>query len=274
MPNPFPSPSDLVAALRWQIELGADEAILDQPVDRFTLPTSPPARRRDPGAGPVPAPAGRPEPRRASAPAMAGTAMEAPSPALVAASCDSLEALHAAMAEFDGCALKKGARSLVFADGIPGARVMIIGEAPGREEDMKGKPFVGRSGQLLDRMFAAIGLSRTAADPAHGLYITNTVPWRPPQNREPSPDEIAMMKPFLMRHIALAAPRLLVLMGRPAAQTLLGTTTGITRLRGRWAEVEGIPALPMFHPAALLRDPLKKRETWADLLALKARLEP
>ena len=149
---------------------------------------------------------------------------------------------------------------------------MVVGEAPGRDEDREGKPFVGRSGQLLDKMFLAIGLTRTAAEPGKAIYITNTLPWRPPQNRDPSADEIAMMLPFLRRHIELAAPKVIVTMGNAATKTLLDTTVGITRMRGTWGEALGIPVLPMFHPAALLRDPLKKRQAWADLLSLKSRL--
>ena len=170
------------------------------------------------------------------------------------------------MEAFSHCDLKLGASQLVFADGRPGARVMIVGEAPGRDEDRAGRPFVGRAGQLLDRMLAAIGLGRDAS-----VYITNVMPWRPPQNRDPRPEEIAMMKPFLARHVALAAPDLLVLVGNISCQAVLGKR-GITRLRGTWQEALGRPALPMLHPAYLLRQPLAKRETWADLLALQARL--
>jgi DNA polymerase len=147
---------------------------------------------------------------------------------------------------------------------------MLVGEAPGRDEDMAGKPFVGRAGQLLDKMLAAIDMGRTSEDAP--VYITNVLPWRPPQNRDPKPDEIAMMKPFLMRHIALAKPEVLVLIGNWSCQTLLGKR-GITRLRGTWATAAGLPALPMFHPAYLLRSPEFKREAWADLLNLKAHLD-
>jgi len=247
------SSHDALAALSWQLEAGVDEAILDTPQDRFAENVKKPAAAAKPEgavAGPV----------------------ETPTAAL-AAQAQDLDALRATMAAFEGCALKKGAKNLVFADGLPQAHVMIVGEAPGRDEDAQGKPFVGRSGQLLDKMFAAIGLNRTAEDPATAIYITNTLPWRPPQNRDPSTEELAMMFPFLLRHIQLAQPRVLVAMGNPANRALLQTTTGITRLRGQWQEFDGIPLLPMFHPAALLRDPLKKREAWADLLALRARLQ-
>ena len=183
----------------------------------------------------------------------------------------SLEVLRAEIETFPHCDLRRGARSLVFSDCNPAARLMIVGEAPGRDEDIQGKPFVGRAGQLLDRMFDAIGMGRDHADASQALYITNILPWRPPQNRDPSPEEMAMMLPFVMRHIELAAPEVVVLMGNIACGGLLGRRD-ITRLRGQRQEVLGRPALPMFHPAHLLRQPAKKRETWADLLALKARL--
>ncbi|RMF36854.1 MAG: uracil-DNA glycosylase [Alphaproteobacteria bacterium] len=247
-----PDHADLTL-LAWMVEMGADEAIGAEPVNRYAAPKPAPARRRKP------APEAPPDP--------------VASAAGIAAACTSLSELAEALAAFEGCALKKGARTCVFADGNPAARLMVIGEAPGREEDRIGKPFVGRSGQLLDRMLAAIGLRRDDPDPAHAVYITNVLPWRPPENREPSTDEIAMMKAFLIRHIELADPDFLLLMGRSAAATLLGTTIGITRLRGKWGEVLGRPALPTFHPAALLRNPLQKRPVWADLLALQARME-
>jgi uracil-DNA glycosylase len=148
----------------------------------------------------------------------------------------------------------------------------VIGEAPGREEDREGLPFVGRSGQLLDRMLAAIGLSRRAEDPRAGAYITNVLPWRPPQNRDPSGDEAAKMLPFLFRHIELARPEFLLLLGSPAARAVLGGEFGVTRLRGKWHEWRGVPVAVSFHPAAVLRDPAKKREVWADLLMLRERM--
>lgn len=236
--------------LRWQVELGVDCCALDAPVDRYALET-----QRAPA---VKAPAVQP-----AGPVEVDPVAEAKAAATAAA---DLDALKAAMTAFDLCELKKGARNLVFADGVPGARVMIVGEAPGRDEDREGRPFVGRAGQLLDKMLAAIDLSR-----AESVYITNVLPWRPPQNREPKPDEIAMMRPFLERHIALAQPDIMMVMGNISCQALLGKR-GITRLRGQWDEVLGCPALPMFHPAYLLRNPAGKRAAWADLLAVKARL--
>jgi DNA polymerase len=147
----------------------------------------------------------------------------------------------------------------------------VLGEAPGREEDMEGRPFVGAAGQLLDRMFAAIGLSRESPDLERALYITNVIPWRPPGNREPSPEEIAMMRPFVERHIALAAPEIVVLMGNVSCSAVLGAK-GILRLRGTWTTALGLPVMPMAHPAYLLRNPVAKREAWADLLAIQAKL--
>jgi len=241
------------ALLDWQIELGATDAIGDAPVDRYALPDTAPKAKKAPAA---PKPAAKPT--QADPVAVAQAA---------ARSAGSLEQLRAAMDVFDLCDLKKGARQLVFADGAPGARVMIIGEAPGREEDREGKPFVGRAGQLLDRMLAAIDLDRT-----ENVYITNVLPWRPPQNRDPKPEEIGMMKPFLERHIALAKPDVLVVMGNISCQAVLGKR-GITRLRGQWSQALDLPVIPMFHPAYLLRQPQMKRQAWADLLELKAHLE-
>jgi DNA polymerase len=253
------------ALLEWMVELGADEPIGEAPVNRY-------AETAEPAAAPAPAPGTAPA---AAAPAPApGPAPEVAGPAAAdraAAAAADLPALKAALAGFEHCELKRGARNLVFADGVPGAAVMILGEAPGRDEDREGRPFVGRAGRLLDAMFAAIGLSRTGTG-AGALYITNVVPWRPPQNRTPTAEEIAMMRPFVARHVALADPKLLVVMGNTACAAAFGRT-GITRFRGAWDEAFGRPALPMLHPAYLLRTPAAKRETWADLLTLKARLK-
>ena len=168
-------------------------------------------------------------------------------------------------------ALADLSENLVFGEGPPGADVMIVGEAPGEDEDLSGRPFVGRAGQLLDRMLAAIDLGRDAQAVENAVYITNVLPWRPPQNRDPKPEEIAMLLPFLQRHVELVDPQVVVLMGNISCQAGLGRR-GITRLRGNWAEAYGRPALPMFHPAYLLPNPHAKREAWADLLELKARL--
>lgn len=249
------------ALLEWQVELGATEAIGDAPVDRYALAPVKPS----PAPAAVPQTPQPPQPQVREAVNAVLVAQEA------AEMVQDLGALATAMEAFDHCEMKRGARSFVFCDGDPKARVMIVGEAPGREEDRAGKPFVGRAGQLLDKMFAAIGLARAETDPQSALYITNVLPWRPPSNRTPETEEIAMMLPFLQRHIALAAPDILVVMGNTPLQALLGKT-GITRLRGQWAEVMGRPCLPMVHPAYLLRNPIAKREAWADLLALQARL--
>jgi len=251
-----------LAALDWQIELGATEAIGDDPVMRYEAAVETPQVV---------------VPKDTSAPTPAAAIADTPDDGIAeatraAAGAGDLAQLRTALGRFEQCDLKKGARNLVFADGNPAARVMIIAEAPGRDEDLAGLPFVGQAGQMLDKMFAAIDLSRTGEPADQAIYITNVLPWRPPQNRNPEPDEIAMMLPFVNRHIALAAPDFIVLMGNIACQALLGKT-GITRLRGQWATVQGVPALPMFHPAYLLRTPAAKREAWADLLALKARLK-
>lgn len=258
-----------LALLAWQLELGADEAVADAPVDRYRLTEEP-----------IPGQPGR----RVAAPAAASAASAAAGPLPPVATADpvsvarglaagagDIAALAQAMAGFDLCDLRRGARNFVFADGDRRARVMIVGEAPGREEDLEGRPFVGAAGQLLDRMLAAIGLARDAPSPDRAVYITNVLPWRPPANRTPEPAEIAMFLPFLQRHVELAAPEVLVLMGNTPCQALLGRG-GITRIRGQWTEALGRPVLPMTHPAYLLRTPEAKREAWADLLSLKARL--
>ncbi|MCR9114261.1 MAG: uracil-DNA glycosylase [Rhodobacteraceae bacterium] len=242
--------------LAWQIELGATEAIGDTPVNRYEAPEKLAKPKTAQPAAPTPSDAADP---LAEARAAASSAAD-------------LNALRDALAAYEHCDLKRGARNLVFSDGHPQARVMIIGEAPGRDEDLQAKPFVGRAGQLLDRMLAAIGMDRATDAPETAVYITNVLPWRPPQNRDPKPEEIAMMLPFVERHVQLIDPACVVLMGNISCQAGLGKR-GITRLRGAWAEAYGKPALPMFHPAYLLRNPAAKREAWADLLELQARIE-
>ncbi|WP_075995872.1 uracil-DNA glycosylase [Salaquimonas pukyongi] len=189
----------------------------------------------------------------------------------LAAKADTLETLREALAAFNGCNLKLTAKNLVFADGNPEARIMLVGEAPGRDEDAQGLPFVGRSGQLLDRMLAAIGLDRTS------VYITNVLPWRPPGNRTPTPAEVEICRPFIERHIELAAPDLLVAVGGSSAKMLFQTTTGILSLRGKWQKyrVGGreVDALATLHPAYLLRQPAQKRLAWHDLLQIRAKLD-
>jgi uracil-DNA glycosylase len=255
-----------LAALGWSVEAGVDEVLLDAPVNRYELAVEAP--KAAPKAAPVVA---VPAPRAEVLPAASAVdAVQAAKAAAAAAG--SLADLHAAIAGFEHCELKKGARNTVFSDGNPAARVLVLGEAPGREEDLEGRPFVGAAGQLLDRMFAAIGLSRIATEAESALYITNVMPWRPPGNRDPDPAEIAMMVPFVERHIALVDPAVIVVMGNTPLFALTGQK-GILRARGNWAQALGRPLLPMTHPAYLLRNPIAKREAWADLLALQERLK-
>jgi len=252
------------ALLEWQIELGADECISDAPVDCYALPVKQPKPER-PASEQPPA---KPHLTRGPVALAQGDPVAAARQAAAAA--DTLEALRKAIEDFDLCAFKRGARNMVFADGIPGAPVMIVGEVPSREEDRTGTPFTGPAGDLLDRMFAAIDMGRTHQSAP--LYLVNTLPWRLPNARDPRPEDIAMMAPFLERHIALANPKVLVLMGNSACEALLGAR-GIARLRGQWTRAVDKPALPMLHPNALMRDRAAKREAWADLLMLKTAVD-
>jgi uracil-DNA glycosylase len=258
-----------LALLRWYVAMGADEAIGEEPANRLAPPTAvtpkPPVAPRPPAVRPVAA-----SPPRDLAESMAEAAQSA---RRLAERAETVTALAETIARFEGCALKQTATNTVFADGNPRAPVMIIGEAPGADEDRLGRPFVGRAGQLLDRMLAAIGLDRER------VLITNVVYWRPPGNRTPTTAEIASCLPFVLRHVALVRPRILVLCGATAAGALLPGGQGITRLRGRWFDLEipglaePVPTLPMFHPSFLLRTPERKREAWRDLLALRTRLD-
>jgi uracil-DNA glycosylase family 4 len=268
-----------LALLKLYIEWGADEAIEPTPQSRLgatllrpATPAQKPSQSSPPAAAPQlseqPIPAFRtaPAPARALGPMDQAAVLSAREAARAA---PDLAALKEALARFDGVSLSRTATNLVFADGNSKAKVMLVGEAPGADEDRLGLPFVGVSGQLLDRMMATIGLDRTS------FYITNVCLWRPPGNRKPTDLELAAQKPFVERHIELVAPKVLVLVGAAAAQGLLGTTEGITRLRGRWFQYtlgesgQTIPAMPIFHPAYLLRQPAQKRETWRDLLKLR-----
>jgi uracil-DNA glycosylase len=268
----------LLALLEFYAEAGVEAALDEMPHDRFApLPPSPTRQ-------PVEAPTGnapRLEPqkeRRAASPVPARQAAAlAPDQAALAArvqakTAATLAQLEALLASFEGCGLRLTAKNLVFADGNPEGRIMFVGEAPGADEDRIGKPFVGRSGQLLDRMLAAIGLDRSA------VYIANVVPWRPPGNRTPTPQEVAICKPFIDRQIELADPDILVCLGGPAAQTLLNLKEGILRSRGRWfpyrTERREIRGFATLHPAYLLRQPLQKRLAWRDFRALKRALQP
>jgi DNA polymerase len=254
--------------LDWLIEAGADEALSETPIDRFAVAAAPPA------AAPAPvraAPVRMELPRAPMPNAVVPSAAAAKSAREIAAASTTLDELRAAVEAFDGCQLKVTAKHTVFADGHPDAPVMLIGEAPGRDEDLQGLPFVGRSGQLLDRMLNAIGLDRAAS-----AYITNVIFWRPPGNRPPTPEEAAICAPFLVRHIELKQPKVLVLLGGTPVKHILNIDDGITKIRGRWGRyvlngVE-IPALPTFHPAYLLRQPAAKRLAWQDLVNLKLKL--
>ena len=260
-----------LALLRWYVEMGADEAIGVEAADRLAPP---PAEMLPPA---IPAPIRRQSPRLVPAappPALTESLGEAAQSARrLASGAASVAALAALVAGFDGCPLKRTATNTVFIDGNPAAPVMIIGEAPGADEDRIGRPFVGRAGQLLDRMLAAIGLDRS------GVLITNVIYWRPPGNRTPTAAEIASCLPFVFRLIALVHPKVLVLSGGTAAGALLAQSQGITRLRGRWFDLavpgldQPVPTLPVFHPSFLLRAPERKREAWRDLLSLRARLD-
>jgi DNA polymerase len=265
------------ALLRWYIEQGVDEAIGEEPIDRFAAP--PPAPTAATVAPSTPT-ARAPTPLRAPpapAPARAPVPLESPQlvedARMLSEGCSTLAELEAAIRGFEGCALKRTAKNTVFADGTAGAPVMIVGEAPGADEDRLGKPFVGVSGQLMDRMMASIGLTRDG-----GFYITNILFWRPPGNRTPTTAEQGMCLAFTRRHIELAKPKVLVLAGGVAVKAVLDTTEGITRLRGKWTSFtlgDGttIPTMPTFHPAYLLRTPASKRQSWQDLLAIDKKLK-
>ena len=260
-PDRAPTVHELLA---FYLEAGVDCALMDEPVNRVSDDSV--AAARDPRPQ---APAVRTAP--AAMPIARGDAAPAPDVAIhsareAARTAPSLEVLRAMLEQFDGCALKSTATRLVFADGNPQARVMFVGEAPGREEDIEGLPFVGRSGQLLNRMIAAIGLDRTKA------YIANVIPWRPPGNRTPTPQETQICLPFIQRQIELVNPDVLVTLGNPSTQTLLSTREGIMKTRGRWFDYDTgtrtIKAMATFHPAYLLRSPSYKRLAWQDLRAI------
>jgi uracil-DNA glycosylase family 4 len=254
-----------VQVLRWWSEAGVDLAMDEEPHDRFAEPppAAPPVRLAPTALAPRPAP--RIEQAAAAQPDEAARSAKA-----LAAGAATLEELKNSLDNFDACGLKATATQLVFSDGAPNARLMLVGEAPGGDEDRVGRPFVGRAGQLLDRMLAAIGLDRTK------VYIANVVPWRPPGNRTPTLQETAICLSFIQRQIELVDPDLLVCLGASSAQTLLGVKEGITRVRGQWFDYQSgertIKALAMLHPAYLLRQPAQKRAAWRDLRALARRL--
>jgi uracil-DNA glycosylase family 4 len=255
--------------IAFYLDAGADAVLGEEPVDRMAdeVPAPPVAARQPPSQVLYQKPVAK-TPAPAAAPASPEVAVMAARQA--AKNAATLDELRALLENFEGCALRATATRLVFADGNPQGRVMFVGEAPGHDEDVTGKPFVGRSGKLLDLMMAAIGLDRTMA------YVANVVPWRPPGNRTPTPQETAICLPFVRRQIELANPDILVCLGGPAMQTLLGVKDGITRTRGRWFPFDTgsreIRALATFHPAFLLRSPLQKRFAWRDFLAIKKAL--
>jgi uracil-DNA glycosylase len=263
LPEPSPNAAQLLA---FYLEAGVDCALGDTPVDRLAEPESAPAALREAAPAFIPRPMPAP-----TTPVVRAEAPPAPEAAIASAreaarTAPTLEALRELMQNFDGCALKSTATQLVFADGNPKAHVMFVGEAPGRDEDIEGLPFVGRSGKLLDRMIGAIGLDRTK------VYIANVIPWRPPGNRTPTPQETQICLPFIQRQIELVDPDVLVTLGNPSTQTLLATREGIMRTRGKWFDYDTgsrvIRALPTFHPAYLLRSPAYKRFSWQDLRAI------
>lgn len=266
------SRAELLALLDWYRSIGVDALVAETAEDRLAPRSSAPAS--------VAA-----EPPRGWPPPLPDRVEERPAPAFVAAppdeterlaraaasTCATLDELRTTLAAFEGCNLRFTATNLVFADGTPGSRVMFVGEAPGRDEDIQGLPFVGRAGQLLDQMLKAIGLDRTR------VYIANVVPWRPPGNRTPTPQETAACRPFITRQIELADPDFLVCLGNAAMRELFGTADGILKSRGKWRPYDTgtrtIRAMAMLHPAYLLRQPLHKRLSWRDLQSLKAALD-
>jgi DNA polymerase len=279
--------SDALSSLAWLVDAGADEAVLDEPVNRLKAPPHPPLEGGSKSAEQISgrglSPAAKPSPKTPSAfstlpqgegkkPVAASDSDSIGNAMAVAARCNSLAELKAALEAFDGCALKKSATNTVFADGTPDYRIMFIGEAPGRDEDRQGLPFVGRAGQLLDKMLAAIDLNRKT-----NAYITNVLNWRPPDNRDPTPEEAATCLPFLRRHIELVNPGIIILLGAVSAKYVMGKTDGIMRLRGKWLDyhVNGamVPVMPTLHPAYLLRRPVDKKLAWRDLQAIQDRIK-
>ena len=259
--------AELVSALQQQYDAGIDVALEEiglhtRPIANFEVPASLPASAPPASVQPAPAPPHSITPSPPASPAMPANGLSA---------CDSLDSLRDELARFDGCALKKTASNLVFADGNPDAELMIIGEAPGGDEDRMGLPFVGAAGQLLDKMLISVGLRRTE------VYITNILPWRPPGNRTPSTEEMQMLKPFLMRHIELKQPKIILALGGSSAKLLLDSTTGIMKLRGQVKTIstpngDTYTVLPSLHPAYLLRAPAMKKLSYQDLLQLKSLL--
>lgn len=268
------------AALQWYLDHGVDEAPLDSPVNRLGDGRISPLSDDRKEAANLPVHPASDHPVIRSSDQLLGTSQSRIEAARLAGSAQTLEELKNAIAAFEGIAIKNTATNLVFADGNASARVMLVGEAPGADEDRMGKPFVGVSGQLLDKILGSIGLARTEEDPSKSVYITNILNWRPPGNRSPSPGEIEVSLPFIERHIQLVNPAILILCGGVSAKALLGRSEGITRLRKVWhaytlqtpdlgGKSNAIKAMATFHPSYLLRTPAHKREAWADMLMLK-----
>ena len=274
--------NELIAMLAWQLDMGIDEALLDHPqtdaaplrLDQLLAVAVP--QTSDAVKMPNPASVNSGLVNSAANPALANSDAVLPEGKINAdgaalAGITSLADLQSGLAKLDDCPLKHTASNLCFADGNPGARLMIIGEAPGRDEDRMGVPFVGADGQLLDKMIASIGLDRAS------VYLTNLLPWRPPGNRSPTDEETAMLLPWLFRHVQLAKPEFVLLLGGAAAKLVLGSHDGIMKLRGRWRDVDfgdGVPrpVLASLHPAYLLRSPAQKRLAFEDLLLLVKQL--
>ncbi len=274
--------SPLISALTWHIDAGADEVLQDTPNDRtaglaaFLKPENTIETKEAGTPKTIASRIEMIEPLTGTGEAMAEATKRA-------AACQTLEELREAILTFDGLAIKKTAMNMVFSDGNPKARVMLVGEAPGADEDKQGKPFVGVSGQLLDRILASIGLSRTEEDPQKAVYISNILNWRPPGNRTPAPSEIDLSLPFIERHIALVKPDILILCGGVSAKGLLGSSESISKLRGKFHDYKPLtagisddtlvlPAIATYHPAYLLRTPSQKKLVWADMLMLREKL--
>ena len=259
--NFFDSNFNTKFLLEWQLAAGVDEIILDAPINYFSMPIATPKIEI-------------PKPEVVKTPLHHSPSLAVASAREIANSCNSIIELEATIRAFDGCALKKTATKTVFADGNPNASIMLIGEAPAADEDMQGIPFCGESGQLLDKMLAAIGLNR-----AENVYRSNTIFWRPAGNRQPTPEEIAICLPFVEKHIALIAPKILILAGGVAVRALLNNDQAISRLRGKWYEYNNeyltapIKTALLYHPSYLLHQPQFKKQAWEDLKMIKAELD-
>jgi uracil-DNA glycosylase len=272
LPHPY------LGALQWHLDVGADEAIADHPVNRTQtiLPASEPENASL-------SPRSSKSVQVVMSSSALGTAAARDEATRLAKSCQSLDELRAAIAGFGGLAIRETATNMVFADGNPNAPVMLVGEAPGADEDKQGKPFVGQSGQLLDRILKSIGLARGEEDPSKAIYISNILNWRPPGNRTPTDGEVQISLPFIERHIELIHPKVLILCGGVSAKGLLQSGESISKLRGRFHEyqpsvlkkdthIKTIPAIATYHPAYLLRTPSQKKAVWMDMLLLQDHL--